>query len=225
MARVLFKPDFIRVYTNTKKLTMRQVQKETGADLVFNGVLYSSSFKPVMNLKVDGDILSFENPDYLGYGWNEKLLNFTNKYTDFQNFITGIPLIRAGVPISPLSYPAELGGRRGRTALGVREDGSVLAFCSGDNTSDAMTLEQLRDTMLAEGCVTALNLDGGGSSQLCYRDIDVVKSSRVVYNYICMWGKPVLHAVQVGAFIVKDYAEAEEAKLKATGRQTFLVEK
>ena len=49
-----------------------------------------------------------------------------------------------------------------------------------------MTPEQLQAEMLNCGCVSALMLDGGLSSQ-CITPIGNIVSSRIVQNYIVMW--------------------------------------
>lgn len=58
-----------------------------------------------------------------------------------------------------------------RTAIGVKADGSYVYFCSaGRGTSSAntygLTLRELAKVMISLGCVTAVNLDGGGSSTM-----------------------------------------------------------
>ena len=54
-----------------------------------------------------------------------------------------------------------------RTAIGVTRDGSLILYtCDEAGNSDGLTLAQLAERMLALGCQTALNLDGGGSSTL-----------------------------------------------------------
>ncbi len=50
-----------------------------------------------------------------------------------------------------------------RTALGVRADGTLVFF-----TAFSATIPQLREAMLALGCVDAVNLDGGASVALYY---------------------------------------------------------
>lgn len=56
---------------------------------------------------------------------------------------------------------------RARTAIGILENGSMI-FYTADETdaSCGLTLQQLAGRMAQFGCVTALNLDGGGSTAL-----------------------------------------------------------
>ena len=53
-----------------------------------------------------------------------------------------------------------------RTAVGYREDGKVIFFiCDGRITnSDGATLVELAQILKGLGCVSAINLDGGGST-------------------------------------------------------------
>lgn len=52
-----------------------------------------------------------------------------------------------------------------RTAIGILRDGSLVFYtCDEAGNSDGLTLAQLAERMLALGCQTALNLDGGGST-------------------------------------------------------------
>lgn len=52
-----------------------------------------------------------------------------------------------------------------RTAIGVTRDGSIVFYtCDEAGNSEGLTLELLADRMQELGCVTALNLDGGGST-------------------------------------------------------------
>ena len=59
------------------------------------------------------------------------------------------------------------GERAPRTAIGIKEDGSLVLFvCDGRNIPAAvgMTMYELAEVMIQLGCVKATNCDGGGSS-------------------------------------------------------------
>ena len=53
-----------------------------------------------------------------------------------------------------------------RTAVGVREDGTVIFFAADGRSDDSygFRLVSLAKTLISFGCVTAINLDGGGST-------------------------------------------------------------
>ena len=60
------------------------------------------------------------------------------------------------------------GGRAPRTALGITKDGkALLVVVDGRSRSSVgYTLLELAQFMLEQGAVEAMNLDGGGSSQM-----------------------------------------------------------
>ena len=74
-------------------------------------------------------------------------------------------------------------GRHPRAALGLAPGRLLAVACDGRSRRDAgLTLEELAELLVALGCHTALNLDGGGSTSLVsggrlrnrpYADIDV----------------------------------------------------
>jgi hypothetical protein len=58
-------------------------------------------------------------------------------------------------------------GRYPRAALGLSENRLFAVACDGRSRHDAgLTLEELASVMVSLGCVSALNLDGGGSTSL-----------------------------------------------------------
>ncbi len=72
--------------------------------------------------------------------------------------------------------------RTARTALGIKADGSILLYTvDGAQTgySDGLTLSELAQRMVELGCVTAINLDGGGSTTMgatIYRTYSTINS-------------------------------------------------
>ncbi len=67
--------------------------------------------------------------------------------------------------------------RTGRTAIGLRSDGTLVVYTIDGLQSGyslGITLAELADRMAELGCVIALNLDGGGSTtaSLCYPGYD-----------------------------------------------------
>ena len=54
-----------------------------------------------------------------------------------------------------------------RTAIGLRQDGSLVLYTADyGSASTGLTLAELAERMTQLGCVTALNLDGGGSTAM-----------------------------------------------------------
>jgi exopolysaccharide biosynthesis protein len=64
--------------------------------------------------------------------------------------------------------------RHPRTVVGLDRTGTKLTLVTVDgrqsNLSIGMTLHELSQQMILLGCTSALNLDGGGSTTLVYRD-------------------------------------------------------
>ncbi len=76
-------------------------------------------------------------------------------------------LIKDGKITDSSKWNKSLAGKNPRTALGIREDGTVIYYTvDGRNSSysNGLTLSQLANEMLAQGCVDAINFDGGGST-------------------------------------------------------------
>jgi exopolysaccharide biosynthesis protein len=81
-------------------------------------------------------------------------------------------LVRGGQPVEYTNAFAL--ARNPRTAVGIDRTGTLLTLVVVDgrqpNLSIGMTLRELSAEMIALGCDTAINLDGGGSSTMAYRD-------------------------------------------------------
>ena len=83
------------------------------------------------------------------------------------------------------SVPSGIGGRRGRTALGVG-NGNLLVALFPDN--GGATLPELRRAFINAGAENAINLDGGGSTQF-YAPLGNYFSGRRVRGFIGVWLK------------------------------------
>ncbi|MDO4553354.1 MAG: N-acetylmuramoyl-L-alanine amidase [Bacillota bacterium] len=179
----------VEIYVDTAKKGMAAVKQETGCTHIMNLGLYNmSTFKPVGYLTVGRKVLSTGGDPY-GYAFDGAKITFSyGNNVGAPYFIGSYPhLIREG-KIVPFSTPAALGGDRGRSAIGLTADSLVLR-CVPDVAGAAdYTLKELAADMLSAGCLNAINVDGGGSSQ-CDFDGETVTSSRKVHNYICVWAR------------------------------------
>ena len=181
-------PRKIQIYLNTRYRSAAQIQKELGCDVLINGGLYDMKwFVPYCWLRADGKTLHREAWSDWGYGWNDAgpRRDTSDNIMLYQNFISCVALIKDGHMIRPLTYDAALGGKRGRSAIGTRTNGDVVVWCASDGAY-ALTPEQLQSEMMNLGCLDALMLDGGASSQ-CITPIGNIQSDRIVQNYIAMW--------------------------------------
>ena len=174
--------------TNCRK-TLAQVKSETGADYVLNGGMWNPDGSACPLLKVDGVMRSGTPWRAMGYAWDRGPdIRMTSEYEGAANFIAVTPLILPGTgPVGAPSYGSAQGGRRGRSAIGLR-GGDLALYCSGDGTGDAATPETLRDGLAGLGWASAVMLDGGGSSQ-CDFGGERITASRKVHNWICVYLK------------------------------------
>ena len=180
----------IQIYVNTARRSLSEIQGETGADYIINGTLYNmNTFAPNCHLKADGKVLC--NPAYsvAGYAWNEgpDISIDTLPDPSQRNYIACTPLVLDGKPIANLTYDPGQGGKRGRTAIGIKEDRLAL-YCTRDGGMMTRTPEALRDDLAAAGWESAVMMDGGGSSQ-CYFKGDTIKATRVVHDLILVYLK------------------------------------
>ena len=166
-------------------------QAKGNADYIINGGFYSMlTGKPTNHLKVDGTVLAKEQWNCFGFRWDTGADIRMDVVPDSggQNHISGVELLTPGRgKDTRLSYPAEVGGTRGRSAIGIAGDKLIL-YCSGVGTKDGKTPEKLRDELVSIGCTRAIMLDSGGSSQCNFKG-ETISSSRRVHNYIAIWLK------------------------------------
>lgn len=174
-------------YVNTKRKSMSQIKAEIGCDYIINGGLFDmSTFKPMNHLVVDGKILSkslgktgasFKNTE----DGVEIELSYDNQI-GWDDHVSGYPLLVANGKIVNFITPQGLEGVRPRSCIGKTNDFFILA------TFEGHTLAQAARKMLELGCVWAINLDGGGSTQADFMG-QKDTASRVVHNFICVWLK------------------------------------
>lgn len=179
-----FKPKKAKIYINKGRKTIAEIVKETGCTHIINGGFYESNWKACPWLRADGENAASAVYNAWGYAWNTgEDIVMTNQPEKYDNFISGVDLINPwdGV-VKKLNYKPDVGGSRPRTAIGQLKDGSILLWCD----KAAMTPEALQAAMVSLGCVTAIMLDGGGSTQ-CIFPVGSVDSNRVVHNLLCFW--------------------------------------
>lgn len=173
--------------TNCRK-TLSQVKAETKAHYVLNGGMWNPDGTACPLLKVGGVMLSGTPWRAVGYAWDKGPdIRMTSEYEGADNFIAVTAIIASGKPVDKPSYGSAQGGKRGRSAIGLRGD-SLALYCSGDGTRDASTPETLRDELAELGWASAVMLDGGGSSQ-CDFGGERITASRKVHNWICVYLK------------------------------------
>lgn len=182
------------VYENTKKLPLSRIVEEQQPDIAITGVFYSKKWKPVCPVKADGTVLYADTQyNYWALAWDEGAdaapeLILPGGVSDKANYAANCTLITCGKPHETLYYNSDVGGRRGRAAMGLTEEGEWLFFASADGSSAACTPEMLRDAMSQEGCYFALMLDGGRKVNYYDRAANVLLEGKdPSQNLILLW--------------------------------------
>ena len=181
------KPRKMALYIANGKYSASQVKNLTGADIVFNGTLYTfATMKPCLDFKADGVVYSDEEPLYEGYGWNKdsRYMVRTTDMKKYDNFISSCNIIKNGKACS-VDGIAWVAGSRPRTAIGWRANGNMVIYVTSYNK----TIAEVINEMLKANCVDAINLDGGGSTQIATTNYGSIfpAGGRKVQNYICIW--------------------------------------
>lgn len=177
----------IAIHVNTSRQSMSQVKRALGCQYILNGGLFNlGNFQPINYLTVDGKVLSSNGNPY-GYAINGNMMTFSyGNNVKAPSFLGAYPvLVRDGKALNEKT-PTGLGGYVHRSCIGLTKSGDVVLLCDMTNRS----LSGVAGDLVKAGCDTAINLDGGGSSQYSFKE-NAATSSRVVHNYICIWTEPV----------------------------------
>lgn len=186
----LSKIERIQVYVNTRRRTLAQIMRETGADFGINGTLYNMRTLAVnCHLKADGALLCDPGYKAWGYAWDrgEDLHLALLPASAEKSYLACTLLARGGKAENTLYYDSGQGGKRGRSAMGIRGDCLAL-YCSRDGSGAARTPEGLRNDLVKAGWDSAVMLDSGGSSQCDFQG-QRITSSRRVQHYLLVYLK------------------------------------
>ena len=179
----------IAIFDNQSKgYSLSNTKKRTGCTDIINGGYFNmSTRKPLTHLKVDGVVKCSDQYAYWGYAFNtnSKELVMVTDYSLYDNYFCGVCMVRNGQK-QTMYYNSDVGGSRGRSAIGVMPNGDIIMYCTKDGSSDRKTPEQLQEYFLNLGVDSAVMLDSGGSSQ-CDFNGSTITSSRIVSNFICIW--------------------------------------
>ena len=139
-----------------------------------------------------------------GYAWDQgaDITMMTLPEAARRNYIACTPLVVDGKKVEALTYDPGQGGKRGRSAMGIK-DGRLALYCTRDGGTMVRTPEQLRDDLLAAGWESAIMLDGGGSSQCDFAG-QRVESSRAVHDVILVYLKKEGDTVEETKTVVLD---------------------
>lgn len=180
----------VAIHVNAARQSMSQIKKSLGCQYILNGGLFNmNTLQPINQLVVDGKTLS-KNGNPYGYAINGTKLTFSyENNVKAPSFLGAYPvLVRNGKALNE-KVPTGLGGYAHRSCIGVTKSGDIVLLCDITNRS----LSGVTAELVKADCDTAINLDGGGSSQ-CIFDDKMYLSNRVVHNYICIWTQSVTNA-------------------------------
>ena len=196
MARMLRAPlngiSRMSVYINESWQDLPAIVAAEQPDLAFTGTFYVSQKKAACHLKADGYIWA-EDPTYsaYGYAWNQgpdlSMVLLPEAGEAWKNYVTCCQLIKDRKPLPKLYYNADVGGRRGRVAMGVMA-GALCVWASLDGTPDVKSPEELRDYLFAQGWESAVMMDGGGKVNL-YHGGEFTMGGAKSQNLILVWLK------------------------------------
>lgn len=132
-------------------------------------------------VKVNGMGVTSEDNAKLNYGMN----------TDrkWRCFMSAYPmLVIDGKAVTKYDKGTEINYKATRTAVGVREDGTLLILTVD---KPGMTFEQMTAIFLQYHAVYAMNLDGGGSVRKMHEDkvVNQPTANRPVDNVFCVYLK------------------------------------
>ena len=180
-------PAEMGIYVNSRRKTLAAAKGEVGADAICNFQLFNGDWSACCFTKADGKIIADDGYVYEGFGWNRAdgrlTWDLSRNSGLYENFAGCLTVVKDG-KYPAYNIPAAIVGRRGRTAIGTKPDGTIVIFCVPD--AEGLTVPELSKKLIAAGCRYAVNFDGGGSSQ-CDTPGGSVKSSRIVHTLF--WAK------------------------------------
>ena len=184
---------FIKLAEPTEMLEHYYNRAEKKPNIMVNGGLF--------NMKSGHNVMSFvsmyEEQNYknnfegMGTVWSgaQTLIYGKDTSHEWRDFMTAYPmLVINGKANKDYGNAKNLNYKTARTAIGVREDGSVLIL-----TADApgMTFEQMIAIFLQYRAFYAMNLDGGGSVRKLHdgKVVNNPSENRKVDNAFCVYLK------------------------------------
>ena len=180
----------VRIYINENKKTVAQIKAATGADYVINGGYFNrTTFQPANWLIADGVAYNTPNTVMWGYRLDTGLPELAKSARTYIDFIQSTPLLVAGGRVNDQMLISGLDNSdRGRSAMGLTADALVLRCVPDVVGASDDTCAELAADMVSQGCLTAIGLDGGGSSQCDFAG-ETVTSTRIVHNFILVFLK------------------------------------
>ena len=181
----------IQIVKTDRKLTLQQVVAQYKCDAAINGGLYSMKTGKVVDipLRINGKTIANHSDGYWCLAWNVgpdiKMIH-SKDMEKYKNVLACSAMLKDGAN-TIFNYQPDQGGVRGRTGIGCDHDNLHL-FVSNDGNG-ALSPTALRSKMKSNGCLDAIMLDAGGSSQMYDGKKYYQSERRRVSYWICVWYK------------------------------------
>jgi putative cell wall lytic activity len=181
----------IEIVKTDCKLTLQQVVAQHKCDAAINGGLYSMKTGKVVDipLRINGKTIANHSDGYWCLAWNVgsdiKMIH-SKDMEKYKNVLACSAMLKGGAN-TIFNYQPDQGGVRGRTGIGCDHDNLHL-FVSNDGNG-ALSPTALRSKMKSNGCLDAIMLDAGGSSQMYDGKKYYQSERRRVSYWICVWYK------------------------------------
>lgn len=114
--------------------------------------------------------------DQLVEAGGEGSVEIVEKSGVFDNVVSAVAggdrIVNNGEVVNPSSYDSSIKNTlTSRSAIGIKNDGTVVLYAleGGIGRSGGMQLSAVAQDLVNMGCVTAVNLDGGGSTSIAVR--------------------------------------------------------
>lgn len=169
--------------------SLSSVKKRTGADIVINAPIFDRLTYSICQSFVCDGVEKGYTDGRRGFRFDKNIPKLAWGAGNAKQYISEFGLLVVDGQIKN-SVSASPHTKRGRTAIGITNDNEFVIYVVTDNEKYAVkkTAKKLANKMLSLGCHQAINLDGGGSSQVADRT-GIYTAGRLVAGFICVWLK------------------------------------
>lgn len=174
----------VEIYVNSEKKPLSEIVAERQPDIALTAAFYNpGKWAPVCPVKAEGTVLYASPEDnYWALAWDTgpdvaEVLVPPGGSCERRNYVANCLLVREGEPQSTLYYGADVGGRRGRVAVGLT-DTEWITYGATDGSSGACTPEDLRGYMAGQGCRFAVMMDGGRKVNMYVRAAGIMMEGK-----------------------------------------------
>ena len=178
------------------------------AVLINGGFFNMSTGETCFSFVNDDDIIKehYGVKEGLGTTFNDPsklLFGSVDDGTDWYDFIAGYPVIvKDGKAVTKFTWASEINYDATRSAIGYTKNNDIVVVTVN---KPGVTLDKLGEIMANQGCVYAINLDGGGSSRLMVNGevINTPTENRSVDSVIAIYLKNTIEETPYIYYTVK----------------------